>query len=180
MRSKLSNCILVERAIMTKRSLLIAAASLFIVFAPAAYGRSAYDGSWDLLFVTQRGPCDSSYSFTVDVTNGIVTHPNLVTFRGRVAKSGAVRASVTVQDKYATGAGRLFATSGRGPGAAAQERRDARVTGRRNAIERRNGGTRLGPTTARVLATPSHLTERGDYSVNRELETIMKCPFIEY
>jgi hypothetical protein len=99
---------------MTKRSLLIAAASGFIVFAPAAYGRSAYDGSWDLVFVTQRGTCDSSYSFTVDVTNGIVTHPNLVRFRGYVAKSGAVRASVTVQDKYATGAGKLFATSGRG------------------------------------------------------------------
>jgi hypothetical protein len=98
----------------TKRSLLIAAASCFIVFAPAAYGRSSYDGSWDLVFVTQRGTCDSSYRFTVDVTNGIVTHPNLVRFRGYVAKSGAVRASVTVQDHYATGAGKLFATSGRG------------------------------------------------------------------
>src|ERR1700740_3507344 len=99
---------------MKKRSLLIAAASCFIIFAPAAYGRSAYDGSWDLVFVTQRGTCDSSYSFTVDVTNGIVTNPNLVRFRGYVAKSGAVRASVVVQDKYATGAGKLFETSGRG------------------------------------------------------------------
>ena len=99
---------------MTKRSLLIAAASYFIVFAPAAYGRSAYDGSWDLVFVTQRGACDSSNSFTVDLTNGVVTHPNLVRFRGYVARSGAVRASVTVQDKDATGAGKLFATSGQG------------------------------------------------------------------
>ena len=99
---------------MIKSSLLIASTSFFIAFAPAAYARSAYDGSWDLVFVTQRGPCDPSYSFTVDVTNGIVTQPNLVRFRGYVAKSGAVRASVTVQDKYATGAGKLFATSGRG------------------------------------------------------------------
>jgi hypothetical protein len=98
----------------TKRSLLIAATSCFIAFAPAAYGRSAYDGSWDLVFITQRGTCDSSYGFTVDVTNGIVTHPNLVRFRGYVAKSGAVRASLTVQDKYASGAGKLFATSGQG------------------------------------------------------------------
>lgn len=81
---------------------------------PAAYGRSAYDGSWDLVFVTQKGTCDSSYSFTVDVTNGIVTHPNLVKFRGYVARSGAVRASVTVHDKYAAGTGKLFATTGRG------------------------------------------------------------------
>ena len=69
---------------MIKSSLLIAATSYFIAFAPAAYGRSAYDGSWDLVFVTQRGTCDSSYEFTVDVTNGIVTHPNLVRFRGYV------------------------------------------------------------------------------------------------
>ena len=43
-----------------------------------------------------------------------VTEPNLVKFRGYVAKSGAVRASVTVQDKYASGSGRLSSTSGRG------------------------------------------------------------------
>ena len=76
---------------MKKCSLLIAATSCFITLAPAAHARSAYDGSWDLVFVTQRGACDSSYSFTVDVTNGIVTHPNLVRFRGYVAKSGAVQ-----------------------------------------------------------------------------------------
>jgi hypothetical protein len=99
---------------LAKRSLLIAATSYLIAVAPAAYGRSAYDGSWDLLFVTQRGACDSTYGFTVDVTNGIVTHPNLVRFQGHVAKSGAVRASVTVHDKYASGAGKLFATSGQG------------------------------------------------------------------
>jgi hypothetical protein len=99
---------------MTKLSLLIAATSCFIGLAPAAQARSAYDGSWDLVFVTQRGACDSSYNFTVDVTNGIITHPNLVRFRGYVAKSGAVRASVTVQDKYASGAGKLSATTGGG------------------------------------------------------------------
>jgi hypothetical protein len=99
---------------MNKRSLQIAATICCISLAPAARARSGYDGSWDLVFVTQRGACDSSYSFTVDVTNGIITHPNLVRFRGYVAKSGVVRASVTVQDKYASGAGKLFATTGRG------------------------------------------------------------------
>lgn len=114
MRDALADHVLIGRATMTKCSILIAAASCFIVFAPSAYGRSAYDGSWDLVFVTQIGTCESRYSFTVDVTNGIVTHPNLERFRGYVAKSGTVRASVTVQDKYATGAGKLFGTSGRG------------------------------------------------------------------
>jgi hypothetical protein len=85
-----------------------------LVPASDAHARSAYDGSWDLAFVTQRGPCDPSYNFTVNISEGIVTHPNLVRFRGHVAKSGSVRASVTVQDKFASGTGRLFGSSGRG------------------------------------------------------------------
>jgi len=89
------------------------AGCLFAVPA-AAQARSAYDGSWDLVFVTQRGACDPSYNFSVNISNGIVTHPNLVRFRGYVARSGAVRASVTVQDRYASGSGKLSGASGRG------------------------------------------------------------------
>ena len=90
------------------------AAACLVAFASAAQARSAYDGSWDLIFVTQRGACDATYNFSVNITNGIVTHPNLVRFRGYVARSGAVRASVTVQDKFASGSGRLSSNSGRG------------------------------------------------------------------
>jgi len=82
--------------------------------APAAQARSAYDGSWDLVFVTQRGACDPSYNFTVNISDGIVTHPNLVKFRGYVARSGSVRASVTVHEKFASGTGRLAGTKGGG------------------------------------------------------------------
>ena len=92
---------------------MIAAACL-VAPASVAHARSAYDGSWDLVFVTQRGACDPSYNFTVNVSDGIVTHPNLVRFNGYVAKSGSVRASVTVQDKFAAGTGRLSGNSGRG------------------------------------------------------------------
>jgi hypothetical protein len=88
--------------------------SCILAAAPAAQARSPFDGSWDLVFVTQHGSCDPSYNFTVNISNGVVTHPNLVRFRGYVARSGAVRASVAVQDKYASGSGRLFNTSGRG------------------------------------------------------------------
>jgi hypothetical protein len=82
--------------------------------ASTAYAKSAYDGSWELVFVTQRGPCDQTYDFTVNISDGVVTHPNLVKFSEHVARTGAVRASVTVQDKYASGSGRLFDSSGRG------------------------------------------------------------------
>lgn len=99
---------------MKKLSLCATATCFFVALANTAHARSAYDGSWDLAFVTQRGACDPAYNFTVNVSNGVVTNPNLVKFRGYVAKSGAVRASVTVQDKYASGSGRLFSASGRG------------------------------------------------------------------
>ena len=94
---------------------LYVTAICLLAMAGMAQARSAYDGSWDLVFMTQRGgACDASYNFTVNIDNGIVTHPNLVRFKGYVARSGAVRASVTVQDKYASGTGRLSNTSGRG------------------------------------------------------------------
>ena len=80
----------------------------------AASGRSTYDGAWSLNFVTQRGACDRTYNFEVNISNGIVSHPNLVRFRGRVTAGGLVHASVTVQDKYAAGSGRLTNSSGRG------------------------------------------------------------------
>jgi hypothetical protein len=95
-------------------SLWMIAAACFIAPISVAHARSAYDGSWDLNFVTQKGACDPSYNFTVNVSDGIVTHPNLVKFKGYVAKSGSVRASVTVHDKFASGTGRLSGTSGGG------------------------------------------------------------------
>ncbi|WP_082078637.1 hypothetical protein [Bradyrhizobium sp. LTSP849] len=99
---------------MKTTSLSMIAAACFIASSPVAHARSTYDGSWDLVFVTQRGACDPSYNFTVNISDGIVTHPNLVKFRGYVARSGSVRASVTVHEKFASGTGRLTATSGGG------------------------------------------------------------------
>ena len=98
-----------------KKSLLCMAAAISLVaLTSVAEARSAFDGAWDLVFVTQRGACDPTYNFSVNINDGVVTHPNLVRFRGNVARSGAVRASVTVQDRYASGSGRLAGNSGRG------------------------------------------------------------------
>src|SRR5205807_9687428 len=65
-------------------SLWMVVAVCLIAPASVAHARSAYDGSWDLAFVTQRGSCDPSYNFTVNITDGIVTHPNLVRIRREV------------------------------------------------------------------------------------------------
>jgi hypothetical protein len=66
---------------MKTSSLLMIAAACFASPASVAQARSAYDGSWDLVFVTQSGVCDPSYNFTVNVSDGVVSHPNLVKFR---------------------------------------------------------------------------------------------------
>ena len=91
----------------------IAALGLSASVTPAN-AKTAYDGSWNLVFATQRGSCDPTYNFTVNIANGVVSHPNLVRFHGLVRRSGQVRASVGVMDKYASGSGRLSTTSGHG------------------------------------------------------------------
>jgi hypothetical protein len=99
---------------MNKRLIANVIGCVCLTLATAAEARTSYDGSWNLVFVTQRGSCDPTYNFSVNINDGIVTHPNLVKFRGSVGKSGAVRASVTVHDKYASGSGRLAQDAGRG------------------------------------------------------------------
>ena len=86
----------------------------FCAAATSADAVTMFDGSWNLVFATQRGACDPTYNFTVNIANGFVSHPNLVRFRGHVRRSGAVHASVTVMDKHASGSGRLSTTTGRG------------------------------------------------------------------
>jgi len=99
---------------MKTAGLSIAAVALCLAsVVPANAAVTKYDGAWNLQFVTQRGSCDT-YNFTVNVNNGLVTHPNLVRFHGRVLNSGAVNASVIVMDKSASGSGRLTAAAGRG------------------------------------------------------------------
>ena len=105
---------------------MIAAGCLFAT-ASVAHAHSAYDGSWDLVFVTQTGLFDPSYNFTVDITDGVVTHPNLVRFKGYVAKSGSCVGDGRTNSRPAP-------AGSSGPpvaenGVAARELRDARAIG---------------------------------------------------
>ena len=92
---------------------LVLAGSDFLV-SRQAWAGTRFDGTWNLVFATQRGDCDPTYNFMVDVVNGNINDPNILTFRGRVAPSGAVVASVRVGQRYASGSGRLSGVSGRG------------------------------------------------------------------
>ena len=99
---------------MNKRLIANVIGCACLTLATAAEAQTSYDGPWNLVFVTQRGSCDPTYDFSVNIDDGVVTHPNLVKFRGSVGRSGAVRASVTVGSKYASGSGRLTRDSGHG------------------------------------------------------------------
>jgi hypothetical protein len=95
------------------RSFLIAVAAAAISAVPA-HSTTAFDGAWNITIITQRGDCEASYQFQVDVRNGIVSHPNIVRLTGRVKANGAAYVSVAVLGKSAAGSGRLTRSSGRG------------------------------------------------------------------
>jgi len=95
-----------------------ARASVFAIAAVAstasiASASTPYDGRWSLSIVTQKGACDT-YNFPVNIENGNVSVPGLVRANGRVTPKGAVRVTVAVQDKSASGSGRLSFGSGSG------------------------------------------------------------------
>jgi hypothetical protein len=119
---------------MTKRLIASVICYACLNLATSAEARTSYDGPWNLLFFTQQGSCDPTYNFSVNVNNGVLTHPNLVKFSGYVRRSGAVRASVTVHEKYASGSGRLAGDTGHGiwSGRAGTDRCSGYWTAQRN------------------------------------------------
>ena len=98
---------------MKKYLVAILAGLVCVLLAVDAEARS-FDGQWNITFVTQSGDCNPTYNFSLSIENGVITSPNAETFRGNVTSSGAVRASVAVQEKRASGSGKLTGVVGRG------------------------------------------------------------------
>ena len=67
---------------MNKRLIANVIGCACLTLATAAEARTSYDGPWNLVFFTQRGSCDPTYDFSVNINDGVVTHPNLVVFMG--------------------------------------------------------------------------------------------------
>ena len=92
-------------------------ATLALSAASAAIAKSAYDGEWSVLIVTERGTCDRGYRYPVKIVNGVVRHAEAdssFSISGRVVGSGGVRVSVSRGSQGAIGAGRLSARGGSG------------------------------------------------------------------
>src|SRR5262249_40271480 len=49
-------------------------AGCLLALGSVAQASTPYDGSWDLVFVTRAGACDPSYNFSVNISDGLVTH----------------------------------------------------------------------------------------------------------
>jgi hypothetical protein len=73
-----------------------------------------FDGSWGVLIVTRRGPCDASFRTSVYISNGIVTGGGGASVSGRVSNAGAVSVCVSGGPGRACGSGRLRGNSGGG------------------------------------------------------------------
>ncbi len=98
---------------MNKRFLAVLGACACLLALPAE-ARSPYDGQWDITFVTQSGNCGAVYHYSVMIENGVITSPAVQSFHGKVSNAGVVRATVSLQEQRATGAGRLTGVVGRG------------------------------------------------------------------
>src|SRR5215467_9047750 len=86
------------------------------VTATTAPARGPYDGPWSVTIVTQRGGCQPSYRYGVEIVNGFVTYGGSggVSMSGRVAPNGRVVVAVSAGSASANGSGRLSRASGRG------------------------------------------------------------------
>jgi len=83
--------------------------------APVA-ARSAFDGQWSVLIVTNSGPCDRAFRYGLAIQNGEVSYQGSasVNVAGSVAKNGLVKVRVWAGRQGASGSGRLSRTDGSG------------------------------------------------------------------
>ncbi|MEA2928478.1 MAG: hypothetical protein QOG38_906 [Hyphomicrobiales bacterium] len=90
-------------------------AGMAFTSAPTASAAS-FDGTWSVLIVTQRGPCDSAYRYGLSIQNGVVFYQGSapVNVSGRVSGNGNVSVRVWAGSQSASGSGRLARGSGRG------------------------------------------------------------------
>jgi hypothetical protein len=95
-------------------SAVMAAGIASVAATGGAHAVTPFDGSWNVQIITQRGACDPSSGFGVEIHDGIISGSGGVPVNGRVSKSGAVSVSVASGDRSASGSGHLSARSGGG------------------------------------------------------------------
>jgi len=83
---------------------------------PGSALAAGYDGNWSVLIITEKGDCDTAYCYAVGVANGQIRYTGnaAIDMSGTVTAGGAVKVSIKMGDKGATGTGHLAASTGAG------------------------------------------------------------------
>jgi hypothetical protein len=102
-----------------RRSRCAAAAFAAAVLCGAAGAQAqatAFDGTWSVQVITDRGDCDRAYRYPVIIQNGRVRYggPEAFNASGQVAANGAVRGSIARGSDRAYVTGRLGGPFGQG------------------------------------------------------------------
>jgi hypothetical protein len=97
-------------------SALPAALLLGLAAMPPAVLAAAQDGNWTVLIITEKGDCDPGYRYNFRIADGRVRYQGeaAVDMTGTVAPNGAVKVSIKLGEKGASGTGRLSGSSGVG------------------------------------------------------------------
>lgn len=92
-----------------------ALAATLAVSTPAP-ARTAFDGAWSVLIVTDAGACERAYRYGVQIVNGRVLADGgaAASISGRVTPRGQVSVQVRQGDQHAVGSGQLTQMSGSG------------------------------------------------------------------
>jgi hypothetical protein len=95
---------------------LCAIAVPLVVGSAPANAQAAFNGTWSVLIVTEKGSCDRAYRYPIRVTNGRVSYAGQADFNmnGKVTPNGTVNVTVSRGAQRANGSGRLFGRSGSG------------------------------------------------------------------
>jgi hypothetical protein len=96
-------------------------AAFFAVLLLAAAAKSpalaaAHDGNWSVLIIPEKGDCDRAYRYPLGVAGGQVRYTGEAgaNVSGTVSSGGAVKVSIRMGDKGASGTGHLSGSAGTG------------------------------------------------------------------
>ena len=73
-----------------------------------------YDGTWNVLVITQTGTCDPAYSYPFRVSGGRILSTGAADVSGSVGSGGVVAVRISAGGRLASGNGRLSGRSGAG------------------------------------------------------------------
>ena len=100
---------------------IFAAAAVAAVAAPKAAdaGKAGgagggYDGTWNVLVITEAGTCDPAYSYPFRVSGGRILSAGAADVSGSVGPGGIAAVRISAGGGVASGNGRLSGSSGAG------------------------------------------------------------------